>query len=319
MKKISVIVPVYNREKLITRCLDSLINQTFQNLEIIVVNDGSTDNTGIIVTQYQEKYPEKIKVIHSKNGGVSSARNIGIEAATGFYIAFLDSDDYVNPKMYEKLYLKMISDDYDMVACNTVAIYPGYEKVIDSAIQDNQSNKKLMIDAYLVLWNKLYRSELIKPLRFKENVWYEDVLFLYQLYPMVKKCGRIDDACIYYIQNENSITYTYNEKLYQLVENMDDIILYYKKNNEFQKYKQELEYSYVRYLYGTFIKRLAKSKDVKKYNDGVKYCISKVNKQFPNYRKNQYLNQKNAKAFYLKHFNFWVSKIVFWREKNRMN
>ena len=115
-KKISVIVPAYNMEKYIERCLDSLIGQTYHNLEIIVVDDGSNDQTGILCDRYAKKDP-RILVVHQENQGVSQARNVGLSRATGDYIGFMDSDDYIDPNMYQSMQSRM-TDDIDVVACN---------------------------------------------------------------------------------------------------------------------------------------------------------------------------------------------------------
>ncbi len=105
MKKVSVIVPVYNVENYITKCLESLVSQTLQDMEIIIVNDGSTDNSQQIIDNFVKKYPEKIKAFIKDNGGLSDARNFGIDRAIGEFIGFVDSDDYVTPTMFEQMYL----------------------------------------------------------------------------------------------------------------------------------------------------------------------------------------------------------------------
>ena len=105
MPSVSIIIPVYNVEKYIEKCLESLVNQTLEDIELIIVNDGSTDNSENIILQYKEKYPNKIKYYTKQNGGLSDARNFGMPFATGKYVAFLDSDDYVETNMYELLYL----------------------------------------------------------------------------------------------------------------------------------------------------------------------------------------------------------------------
>lgn len=318
-KKISVIVPAYNREEKIERCIDSLLVQTYPHMEIIIINDGSTDGTKEILDRYEKEYRDKLVVIHTENQGVSEARNEGLRVRTGDYIGFVDSDDYIDKDMYQKLIEKAEENEYDLVACETMALYPHKEMQISSAIETGQDNKKLLIDAYAVLWNKIYKSELLNEIEFKKAVWYEDVLFLYKLYPRCKKVASIPDIGYYYVQNEGSITYTYNEKLYQLIQNWDDILTYYKKCNIYEMYKEELEYSYVRYLYGTFVKRLVKSKDYKKVQSGIKAVQWKVNGTFPQYKKNSYLNRKGLKNKYLKYFNKQIGILVYLREKNRMN
>lgn len=317
---VSVIVPVYNVQDYIEKCLDSLINQTLEQLEVIVIDDGSTDKTGLIVDEYQNKYKSKIKVIHKKNEGVSIARNVGLEKATGEYIGFLDSDDWVNYDMYEKLYKLAIKDNCDIVACDTLAIYPDKKVLIESHINETSTTEDLMLNAYAVIWNKIYKREIIDGIKFKEKMNFcEDVQFLYMVYPKIKKIGVIHETLHNYLQRVGSLTYTYNEKLYQLIDSLDDIVNYYKKQGFYQKYYAELEYSYVRYLYATFIKRLAKTKNKVEFDRGVNFVLDKVNTNFPNYKKNKYIKKINGKSLYLKYFNKFLAKIIFNFEKNRLN
>ena len=132
MPKVSVIVPVYNVENYIEKCIDSLLGQTLEDIEIIIVNDGSTDNSKDKIMPYIENFPNKIKYLEKQNGGLSSARNYGMPSATGEYIAFLDSDDYVEYDMYEKLYNKAKSEDFDVTVCNVNYIYDNYTKEVTS-------------------------------------------------------------------------------------------------------------------------------------------------------------------------------------------
>ncbi len=318
MRKVSVIVPVYNGEKYLKRCLDSLVNQTYSMMEIIACDDGSRDGSVAILDAYALNYPQ-LKVIHKTNGGVSSARNAALSQASGDYIGFVDCDDYVDLTMYEKMVNKLESGNYDLVGVNTNALYPNKTLVIDSGLQENAGNKHLLIDAYAVLWNKLYKADLLKGLVMKEGYVYEDVLYLYQVYPRVNKVGRVEETLYYYPQNANSITYTYSDSLYNLVDNLDDIINYYQKHQLYQAYQEELEYTYVRYLYATFIKRMAKTGDYQKYQEAVKFVLNKVKTTFPDYKNNKYLKQKQPKALYLRTFNQLSAKLIYKKEHNKMN
>ena len=291
--KISVIVPCHNAEKYINRSFDSLINQTFSDFEIIAVNNGSNDKTQDILEEYAKKY-DFISVINEKVGDVSLARNIGLDHAKGDYIVFMDADDYMSSTFLEKLYEKVTSDNFDFVACDVNIVYPKKEVIISSGINDTTSLeeiKRAMIFSYSsgVVWNKIYKRELLNDLRFKENVWYEDVHFNFRLFPKVKHIGSVNEPLINYVQNTGSITYTYNEKLYDLLDNFNDLIDYYNKNNLDKEYYQELEYSYVRYCYNTFIKRLAKCGDFSKFMSGVKDVKKLVKTNFPKYCKNKYI------------------------------
>lgn len=324
MKKISVIIPAYNVEKYIGKCLETLVNQTLEEIEIIVVNDGSVDHTIQEIKKIQKKYPTKIVLIDQKNKGVSIARNIGIEKATGEYIGFIDSDDYVEFDMYEKMYQKAKEKDFDMVTCDVMIHYPDHDVYrtsgIDHDCYDLKQEKQNIVNVYAVIWNKIYKRKLLldTKITFKKDVWYEDILYLYSVMPNFKTIGVVKEALNHYVQREGSITHTYNDKLYHLNENCNDLVNYYKEHQFYQDYYQELEYLYVRYHYATFIKRLAKTQDKKAFNKGVNYVLKEVNKTFPDYKKNRYL-EHGYKNFYIKHFNKVLSKVVYHYEKKKMN
>lgn len=316
--KISVIVPCYNVEKYVGKCVESLVNQTLKGIEIILVNDGSTDNTLEILKQFEEK-SKNIILLDKENAGVSIARNVALDKAKGEYIAFLDSDDWLEVDAFEKVYKKAKEGDYDLVAFDTNAVYPDYKQYISSNIKDNEKLSELMIDAYAVIWNKIYKRELIDDIRFKEGMNFcEDVLFLYMIYSRVNKVGAISEPLHFYLQRVGSLTYTYDKKLYQLVDSLDNVVDFYKKQKKFNKYKDEIEYSYVRYLFATFIKRLAKTKNREEFVKGYKYVKEKVNEKFPDYKSNKYL-KNGKKGLYLKHFNRILAEIVYMTEKNKMN
>lgn len=315
MVKVSIIVPVYNVEKYLERCLDSLVKQTLKDIEIIVVNDGSPDNSQKIIDRYAKKY-KKIKTYKKENGGLSSARNFGIDKANGDYIAFVDSDDYVELDMYEKMYNKIISDDFDLVCCN-------FDYVDDSGQYINKGNSKVnkdiydvdirknMIDFYPAAWNKLYKKELFNNnIQFKCGVWFEDVEFIHRLFPYIKSIGVIEDSLYHYVQRDGAITKTFDDRLYHYIDNWNGIIDFYKDRKFYSEYKDELEYCYVRYLYGTFVKQATNYTDYNKYNDAVGSAIINVNKVFPKFRKNKYF-YKNLKGLYLILFNKIIANIMF--------
>ena len=296
--KISVIIPCYNAEKYIEKCLDSLINQSIKDIEIIAINDGSSDNTKAILEKYDKKY-DIISVVNTPNGGQSRARNIGLEKATGDYIAFIDSDDYANDTL-KIMYEKAISNDYDVVFSDVNIVYPNFEKRISSGLENDTSDKneikKALVYSYSasVVWNKLYKRELLKDMKFKEGVWFEDVEYNFRLFPKIKNIGVVKEIFVNYIQNEGSVTYTYNERLYDFINNFNGLITYYKDNNLYDDFYNELEYSYIRYSYNTFIKRLAKCGNFSTYMKGVKYAKKEVKMHFPKYRKNHYIRRPNS-------------------------
>ena len=160
MTKVSVIVPVYNVEDYIEKCLNSLVNQTLEDIEIIIVNDGSKDNSENIIKSFLSRYPQKIKYLKKENGGLSDARNYGIPYAIGEYIAFLDSDDYVELDTYENMYNLAKKENSDMVECNFIWEYP---KKIKIDIGKKYSGKHEMIEKIrVVAWNKLIKRQVIE-------------------------------------------------------------------------------------------------------------------------------------------------------------
>lgn len=321
MTKLSVIVPCYNVSKYLNACVDSLIDAKVDSMEIVLVNDGSTDNTLDICNEYKKKYPKLIKVIDKKNGGLSDARNVGIDKSKGDYISFVDSDDTVEKDLYTKVIDKIDSGDYEIIVFGENRIFSDHTIKVSSGVniecKDQEDIKKIMPYIYPAACNKIYKRELFDKVKFKKGIWYEDVEFIYRLLPLVSKLTYIDGYYYNYYQREGSITYTYNSKLYDLVDNLNGLVDYYKNNHLYHEYHDELEYFYVRYSYATFIKRLAKMKDRREYNKGVNTVISNVNKYFPSYRDNKYLVGK--KGLYLKCFNKLVAMAVYMIEKNRMN
>lgn len=312
---VSIIVPVYNVRNYIEKCLESLVNQTLKNIEIIVVNDGSPDDSQVIIDQYTQKYPNLIKSYIKENGGLSDARNYGMKKATGDYIAFVDSDDYVDNTMYQKLYDKAISGNFDLVVCDLNYVYPDSIRPCSSNIKadivSKEDIKSIMTNIYPSAWNKLYKRNLLDNISFKKGVWWEDVEFIYRLLPSVNSIGVVKENLYQYVQRDGAITGTFNDKIYHYIDNWNGVIDFYKKNNLFDEYKQELEYSYVRYLYATMIKSLLKWKNKEKYDIGVDWAIQNVNEQFPNYKKNKYIKKLTVKNLYLKCFNKKLANLIF--------
>ena len=316
MIKVSVIVPVYNVEKYLEKCLSSLVNQTLEDIEIIVVNDGTKDNSQAIIDKYVKEYPKKVKGYIKENGGQSSARNYGLKVAKGEYIGFVDSDDYVELDMFEKLYNKAKENDFDIAICNLNFVYEedsGEDKFninIKSDIIGKESIKNHMINIYPVVWNKIYKRKIFikNKLKFKEKVWFEDVELLYKLVPYVETVGYVEDYLYNYLQRQGSVTNTFDKRLYNYIENLNGVVEFYKKNKLFDYYKKELEYVYVRYLYATFIKRASKYED-RDFYTAVDSAIINVKNNFPKYRKNKYF-YKSLKGIYLLLFNKKVAKLL---------
>lgn len=308
MPKVSVIVPVYNVEKYIEKCLESLVNQTLQDIEIIIVNDGSTDGSEEIIRKYLNKYSEKIKYVTKTNGGLSDARNYGMKYATGDYIAFLDSDDYVDVTIYEKMYKKAVYENCDFVECDFIWKYDNKE-VKDCGYMYKDKHE-MLANARVVAWNKLIKKELIDKLNleFPKGLRYEDVEFFYKLIPYINKFGFVKEYLIYYVQRATSIANTQNERTKEIFEVLDNVIKYYKENEFYDEYKEELEYSYTRLLLCSSFLRMVKIKDSKIRKKQLELTWKNLNKNFPEWKKNKVLNSvKSGKNTYMKS----VNKITF--------
>lgn len=300
MAKVSVIVPVYNVEGYIRKCLESLTNQTLDDMEIIIIDDGSTDLSKDIIKEYVEKY-NNVMYYKKENGGLSDARNYGLQFATGKYIAFLDSDDYVDANLYKKMYEKAKKEDSDMVECNFYWVYGKRNK---KDIGEKYRDKKQMFEkARVVAWNKLYKKEILNKadVKFPKGLRYEDVEFFYKIIPYLEKVSFIKEPLIYYVQREQSIANTQNEKTKDIFTVLDNVIRYYKENNLYEEYKEVIEYTYSRLLLCSSFKRMCKIKDKETRKKLLNDTWINLNKNFPSWKENKILNTNldNKKRYML--------------------
>lgn len=228
--KVSVIVPVYKVENYIHRCLSSIIQQTYANLEIILVNDGSPDNCGEIIEDYAQK-DSRIKVIHKENGGLSDARNEGIKAVTGVYTMFIDSDDWVAKNLIETLLSLMIKHKTDIAQSSFYYAYDDqllldqryFTENHQAMIYDNNQLMKALLKNEKVknfAWAKLYKTELIKDIPFKKGILFEDVYWSYQVMSRAKSYLICDLPLYYYYQRKDSIVATYTSKSLDMIEGL---------------------------------------------------------------------------------------------------
>lgn len=208
---VSVIVPVYNVEKYIKECLDSLVNQTLKNIEIIVVNDGSPDNSQVIIDEYVKKYPDKVKSFIKENGGLSDARNYGVNKASGEYVAFVDSDDFIDKNMCKLMYRRAKAYDCDIVVAPYLRYAIGSFKKTSGGEMSITANvfhgrEYMNRNDVMIVCNKIYRLDFIKPFPFKKNTWYEDVAWTPIVMSYAKRVSYINKKFYHYIIRENSIT-----------------------------------------------------------------------------------------------------------------
>ena len=213
MKKISVVIPVYNVEKYLSECLDSVVNQTYKNLQIILVDDGSTDFSGKICDVYAEK-DNRITVVHQKNAGAGAAKNTGLELIDGDYFSIIDSDDYIELDMYEKMVNSLEKYNADIVQCLFKDVFVNdsfdrkyklkgnYPKVLTS----KRFLKEYLYDwKYAIFWNKLFKSSLLKEIRFPVGRKIDDEFFTYKLVCNAKKVVNIDNILHNYRMRKTSV------------------------------------------------------------------------------------------------------------------
>ena len=252
---ISVIVPVYKVEKYLNKCIESIVNQTYKNLEIILVDDGSPDECGKICDNYAQK-DMRIKVIHKENGGLSDARNAGIEVASGIYIAFVDSDDYVSYDYIEYMYKMLINGNAKLAICGVQEIWKNTrieeenninmeELTPKEAFENLLFDKGIKVSAYA----KLYHKSLWEENRFPKGKVYEDTAIIYKVIEEAKKIVYGSKKCYYYIARVGSIS-----KQQGYNRNEEDYIEHTKKMLEFiEKEYPELKIAIHRFdLYAKF-------------------------------------------------------------------
>lgn len=232
MADISIIVPIYNAEKYLNKCLDSLINQSKEELEFILVNDGSTDSTEEIIKSYKDK---RIKYFKNKNQGIGKTRNFGIEKATSKYIMFLDSDDYLEENACEELFNKVSSEKLDLAICDYYKLYEDGRKEDEKLPSFENTTLKetpnLLLDINLAPWNKIYSRELITKnnIRFVENLKYEDAPFVAECLDKAKKIGKVDLMLNAYIIHGNSETTVRDERIFDILKIIEMIRKYFSK------------------------------------------------------------------------------------------
>lgn len=235
---ISIIVPVYKVEPYLERCLNSVINQTYRNIQIILVDDGSPDQCGNICDKYAQE-DDRIVVIHRMNGGLSAARNTGLQAATGEFIAYIDSDDFVDVEMIETLYKYIVQYRCDIAVCS----YQIFSSEAENMVNKEKENQTIVVQSREAVyenlgtanpyrwyepqvWNKLYRAELIKDIRFEEGKYCEDQFYCHLAYENVERVVFTSEKLYFYMNRGNSISGTFSPRMLDAIEGMENRIIF---------------------------------------------------------------------------------------------
>lgn len=307
MIKVSVIVPVYNGEKYIKSCLDSIIGNDLKEIEIIVINDGSTDYTSKILKEYKTKY-DIIEVIKKENEGQGSARNIGIDLAKGEFITFVDADDEIHNNMLSKMYNKLQQEQADICVCDYFEI-TNTNKVVKKAIpQKTEDIKKDYIVSVAGPCNKLIKTEILKKnnLYFPKTGIYEDIAIIPLIAIYANNITYLEEPMYYYyIRKGSTMRQTqFNEKLLSIYNVLEILENGFKQTKA--QYEEELEFIYIKHLLyagnGRFLEYKEGKQEVKKIANIMKL-------KYPNWRKNKYY-KKQSKIFKL-NCNIFYSNCLF--------
>ena len=288
---VSVIVPCFNAEKTVTRTLDSLAAQTLRDLEIVAVNDGSTDHTLDVLNHWKDDHPDVNIVIYSKeNEGIAETRNFGVARVSGKYFGFLDSDDYTAPGMYRDLSEKAEEEDLELVISDFYWVNSKGDRLQNEG--PYACGQDMMVKLFAVLWNKLYRTDFIRSLdiRFPKGYRYEDDCYLYCMVPHLSKIGfTLGRGFVRYVQQENSITHNNNEQVKNMIHVFEIILDYYKSHGLYDEYRDALEYIHIKAFLGNSFLRSCKIRDPIDRKNTVMLGWELLNREFPDWHKNPYL------------------------------
>lgn len=285
--KVSIIVPVYNAEKFLPQCLDSLVNQSLDDYEVILINDGSKDSSAEIIEQYKNKYPQIINAVTVQNGGQGRARNIGMKMAKGKYLGFADSDDWVSPDMFRLMYEKAEAEGADLTVCD---IEERYDNGGSRRINMSQYERLIKIDT--AVWDKLIRRDLAEGVYFPENkIWYEDLAFVIKIALKSKKQARLSEPLYFYrVGQESTMNNNNSRKNLDIITILEDLKAFMLPLG----YKEEFNSLVINHLLLETVKR------VERQNSSDK---KEVMKELRNYVKQNIPSLTKCESFKAESFN----------------
>lgn len=314
MFKVSVIIPVYNTEKYLAACLDSVINQTLKELEIILIDDGSTDSSLKIMEQYYARFPERIHLFSKENGGQASARNMAIPLCRGEYIGFVDSDDTIEPEMYERMYMKAKETDADYVECDYVNVKVNEagepERIADygGRVREYTSKKDMFIDPMLAPWNKMYRGTLLQSSKvtFPEGLIYEDTAFCLKAISFIERFAFVPEKfVVHFYRGGSTMNVNKSKRVANIFDVLKDVIAFYQEKGLFDDYRAELEYVVVKILLCSSIIRISKVQDSALRKQLCRDTWSMIQEYFPRYKKNGYIKKRGMRNLYMRCIAGW--------------
>lgn len=311
--KVSVIVPCYNAERFLERCIDSILSQTIglSYMEIILVNDASTDGTKEKLEQYEKQYPDQILVIHcEQNGKQGTARNIGLQYASGEYVTFVDADDAIAPNMLMELIRGMEKWQVEVAECAQMEVQEGHEIRTDAAentaklflIETEEERKAFFLSNAWACGpvRRLYRKTFLEQneLRFLEKIFMEDMYFTYQVLGKCRSWYQITDPLYYYYQNPDSVMHSSAKKEYYM--DVHHVFQFtaetLKERNSFAVIRDEMEFVYFRKVFYDLSSYILHTYD-DPLQHGIEEMRAYIRKEFPNMRANRYMDESNRKDY----------------------
>ena len=295
-KLLTIVIPVYNVEKYIYDCLESVRKQTYKDFNVIIVDDGSTDNSINIAEEFCNK-DNRFKIISKKNGGLSDARNYGLDYVDTKYVTFLDSDDFISINTYEKLINNLETNDNDIVVADIEYYYTNINnnfilKGLNTKVS-NDINKQSLLSP-MFAWNKVYKLEYFKSINqlYPIGLWYEDIPVTTLLFTNTNKIGYVEEVLYYYRQNDDSIMSQKSKRNEEIFKILEIVIDNFKQRNIYNKYYDEIEYLLIEHtrIYGLY-RFLVQDNYKNLYNRSNMF----IKTYFPKYKKNKYIKYLGIK------------------------
>ena len=297
--KLSIIVPVYNTEAYVAKCLDSLIEPDLCVYDIIAVNDGSTDSSGEVVRRYGERYPDLVKVVDTPNGGLSHARNVGIEASEADYLLFIDSDDYVSDRAVCEI-LQVLEQDMDIAVFDFVHVNESGE--VTAAFDGSGRTEAFTLEEYPEFLfcphnavNKIWKRSLFTEhgIRFAEGLWYEDLATSPKLYPLAQRILPVHQAWYRYLQRQGSITNNRSTaRNDEMITVAKLVIDWYRETGRYERYREQLCY---KFFYEEYLAAVCRANLIDPKSPVQAALRDDFIRNFPDYRENPYVRKAPKK------------------------
>lgn len=298
MPNISIIVPVYNTEKYLERCLVSLVSQTLQSIEIIIIDDGSTDDSSLIIHSFQKQYPDKIISFYQSNRGLSAARNKGIEVAKGSYLGFVDSDDFVDKEMFNMLLSKAEKTEAEIVCCPFIEFFEGSQKINTNFFSNEKifgkdiiTHPELLNTVHSFACNKIFNKAFWDKhgFKFPESQIFEDSALIYKVLLFAKKIECVNSPFYFYLKSRGgALTQISDLKIYDIFKSCESILSTFKEHEHWQILKDQIIQICLKHLRSRF-RVLNFKQNFKLSNDYINSTFQFMNAQIPDWKDSKFL------------------------------